>query len=740
MTIINLDNPGQPVAPIQQAEDTPGPSGIIDLNTGGFVRDILQEPVNPDLLELQKLLLQQASKDNTQDLGPRIAELRQKTGEVDSGELAVDKAGLIEVLFGTKREQLRPDVANLPEFGISERANQLTNEGFRIAGGLLSTANPQEQMDIIKEIIPEATFQTLNDGTTIIEVPDNKGGIERSVLNKPGMSQQDFMTGIAQALSFAGPAKLAGFGKKLISKLGIGSGAAAGTEAVRQEAVIAQGSKQGRKPLDVVIAGAGGALGEGIAPARNLRAPNLPTSETARTAVEGLKQATGVEVGLFGPQQSLNPSELVKQALVPQLDAGAARATQELQKQNNKVFEATTELINRISPESEIVKGSERFRTASNLAIDAKKEVRKLATKDFFRDALNEGAKVNTSPARSIITDALEDSVTGSQQSSLRKVLGNITGKKQPASKILIDGKPASPAKRLPATLRQLDNAKDEINAQLQKKADSAPARKTQRILLKVKKELVNQMELASPKYKQGMDEFRRLSPAIERLENSIIGVTANKKDTQIKNIAQTIFDSKEGLTNPQAIANAKKIIDEVDPGAWDDLLRVELNRRVGSVQEIIKDTPDELIGDLPGQLRRAIFGSAPQRDILMRGASAEQRKNLGYLEEVLKRASAGRGRGSSTIPNKEALEELRGSFVAIKNTILKPKEALEAVGSQAIFDRNVAALTEVIFDTSFQRNMTKLRKMDPGSTASQKLLSRMLVQASKQQIQDEEQ
>lgn len=224
-----------------------------------------QQPVqqNP-LLRLQDLLVQQARGE--QGLQPEITQLREQTGRPDSGELAVQPAGILETITGAERIALRPELGTLPEFGASERADQLNSEGFKLAAGLLSTANPDEQIDVIKGIIPEAEFEKLNDGTIIVNVPDGQGGTERSVLNRPGFSPQDFTTGVAQALAFVPAAKIASFGKTVLQKAGLGAVASGTTEALRQEAVIALGSEQGRRPEEVALAAGLGAGAEVVSP------------------------------------------------------------------------------------------------------------------------------------------------------------------------------------------------------------------------------------------------------------------------------------------------------------------------------------------------------------------------------------------------------------------------------------------------------------------------------------------
>ena len=211
------------------------------------------------LLLAQDLLARQAKGE--QGLQEQITQLRGEVGQPDTGELAVKPAGILETLTGSERIKLRPELGELPEFGATEEGDT-----FKIAAGLLATSNPQEQQDIIKSAIPEAQFETFNDGTTVIEVPDGQGGTRRSVLNRPGGSFQDAQTLIAQALAFVPAARLATLGKGLAAKIGIGAAGSAATEQARQELVIAEGSEQGRDPTSTAIAGAFGAGAEAVAP------------------------------------------------------------------------------------------------------------------------------------------------------------------------------------------------------------------------------------------------------------------------------------------------------------------------------------------------------------------------------------------------------------------------------------------------------------------------------------------
>jgi hypothetical protein len=481
----------QPTA--QQAQIT---GGIIDLNTGNFVTGAQQEQAKPN------------------------------------------DFGFLDTFTGSERIAQNPELGTLPEFGATEQGDT-----FKIAAGLLSTANPTEQQDIIKAIIPEAQFETLGDGSVIVNVPNEEGVMQRSILNRPGISPQDLTTGIAQVLAFVPAAKIASFGKSLLAKVGIGAFTSAATEAARQEATIAQGSEQGRSPADVAIAGTLGGLSETILPAiqsirsaRRASAIGAETDEVARAiesiepttqAQQGLAQATGVEVPLFQAQQTQIPSELLKQRVLPQLDAGARTAARALEQQNKAAFDATGELINTIAPEGTVVKASKRFREASKLAVDSAKQRRSAVVSPLYDEALNVGGAVDLVSTKGMIKDILDEAPIGSDFEKVGRQLENLI-------KPLKEG--ATP------TLRQLQKAKIAMQDIIDGVGDKAVSGTIKGETAGVKRELVRVMEEASPLFKQAEDKFKELAPAVKELEDSILGQVSKVDDTQLKNIAQRIF------------------------------------------------------------------------------------------------------------------------------------------------------------------------------------------------------
>ena len=72
----------------------------------------------------------------------------------------------------------------------------------------------------------------------------------------------------------------------------------------------------------------------------------------------------------------MQPSTLLRQRLLPQLDAGSRKAALELENQNKEAFDATSELINTIAGPEVLESGSKNFRTAAQKVIDSAKETR----------------------------------------------------------------------------------------------------------------------------------------------------------------------------------------------------------------------------------------------------------------------------------------------------------------------------------------------------------------------------
>lgn len=620
---------------------------------------------------------------------------------------------------GAQRIAATPELGTLPEFGATPEGDNL-----RIAAGLLSTFQPQAQVDMIREAIPEAQFSSTPDGSVIIEVPTAEGGTRRSVLNRPGLSPQDVTTTIAQALSFVPAARLAGLGKSLMSKLGLGAASAAATEQGLQEIGVALGREE-RDPTSTAIAGALGGAAEVIMPAvqgfRNARnakgvqtsADELADVEESVTTAREASDKTGIP--LFQAQQTGVPATLEKQSFVAQLPAGTKRAMDSLRSQNQAAGDAVENFLNTIADSNAVVTGPERARNAARTSIENMKRIRAERSSPLYKEAFDKGADVDTTPIVSQLDETIETMPEGGEVSKTLKRIRKLmtgTGENKPS-------------------LQYLHNVKLEIDQMLSKQGETSLGNTTKRYVTEVKDMLLDAMDKGSSEYRQARDLFAQNSPAINALQDSVVGKIARLDDVQLKQVASSIFDPAQ--TNPRVLMDAKKAIQTTDPDAWNEIVRTELERRLGSIKAT---TEAGTVENLPGQLYRALFPNEKSTKVLINALDDEGKKNLNYLRTALGRARLGRPGGSQTAARQEIKEELKGGVSsAIRDFIKEPISSTANYGVNTLtmstqeraLNQRVKALADALYDPTWKAEMKALRKLDPNTPASARAMAQLL-------------
>ena len=628
------------------------------------------------------------------------------------------EAGPFEIFSGAQRKADNPELDTLPEFGATKEGDTP-----RMAAAFLSTFDPKAQMDMIQAAIPEAVFQTTNDGSVIIEVPTEGGGTRRSVMNRPGFSPQDLMTGIAQALSFVPAARLAGIGKSLAAKVGIGAAASGVTEQALQEGGVALGRTE-RDPLSTGVAAVTGGVAEAIVPAiqavrgaRIAEQVGTQADEFAQVAdsINVAKKATdktGVE--LFKAQQTGVPATLEKQAFVAQLTSGTKTAVKALKRQNKQAGEAVESFLNTIAAPESIVNAQGNVRNASRAAIDNLKKIRAEKASPLYKQAFDEGALVDLQPVMAQIDGVVGDMPVGGE---VHKTLLK-------AKSLLSSGDEAP-------SLRLLHNAKLEIDQMLNKFGENSLGNTTKKELTAVQDLLLEQIDAASPAYKQAREVFAANSPAVTKMQDSIVGKIAKLDDTQLKQVTAKLFDASQA--NTDVMLKAKHAIKGADKNAWNDIVRTELERRLGSVKSTTEAGTTE---NLPGQLYRALFPNDKSTKVLMAAMDKDARANLKYLQTALGRARLGRPGGSQTAVRAEIKDELRGGFTqGVRDFLGKPLtgtvnygiNAASLSSANATFENRVSSMAKMLYDPKWKVEMAKIRKLNANSPATARAALQLL-------------
>lgn len=449
-------------------------------------------------------------------------------------------------------------------------------------------------------------------------------------------------------------------------------------------------------------------------PSRVSRA--VPEADTIRAARQA-SDATGID--LFDAQQTLNVPQLERQAFVQQLPAGAQRASQALARQNQQASQAVDNVLATIAPDDAIVAGQERFRSAAQRAIEARRQIRAERSSPLYQQAFEEarrsGRPIDTSDIRATFSTIAEDfAPSGSIRRTMEKAIGFLET----------------------SDLRKLHNAKLEIDDMITRRGDDALGNTARRQLTDLKERLVARMAEESPLYDQARIAFRDSSPDIVALEESIIGKVANLRDTQLKSISRQIFDPEQ--SNVRVVRDAREVINSVDPGAWNMLLRGEMERRLGRLD--LDNT--ELVTNLPGSLQRALFGTGKQKNVLMAGADPVTRRSLENLDVALKRAAQGRAKGSQTATRTEIANELKGGVVSgLRDLFTSPIDTIVRGGENAQFNSRVAALSEALFDPTYRAQTERLISTGKGRDLTQLVLKiEALKEASRGETEEEPQ
>ena len=286
--------------------------------------------------------------------------------------------------------------------------------------------------------------------------------------------------------------------------------------------------------------------------------------------------------------------------------------------------------------------------------------------------------------------------------------------------------------------LKKLHNAKIEIDDIISTRGDDAIGNTSRRELTILRNDLTERLAQASPKYEAARAKFAELSPAVTALDESIVGRVAGLSDTQLKTASRQIFDPE--TTNPTVIRDAKKVIDEVSPDAWNMLLRSEIERRMGTIKPEIGGS----VENIPGKLSNAIFGNTKKREAILSGATGDTKKALESLDTALRRASLGRDRGSQTATRTEISSTLKGGVVSsLRDLFSKPLDTIVRVGENSQFDRRVAAMAEALFDPRYAAETSRMISTGKGRDLTRQILSVEALKASgreEKEAQDKQQ
>lgn len=665
-------------------------------------------------------------------------------------EALVPKPGfgrkLTEALTGSRRQT--EETRELPRLSS---LNIGFGKDMQRAIAFVTASSDKERVKMIKDIAPGTSARFDQKGNIIVKLPDGREG----VLNKPGFTFTDVLKFGTEAAKFtpatraagglAAGLKLGAKGKVLTQMIGAGL-----TSSVNEVVSAAVGGDF--QPMEIAIetflAGGGEAVGEALSAFKKSRAtrPGTPGAESADLIASGREAGAETGIELFKGQETLVFSDLERQSFVSQLPTGSQTAIKALRKQNEQAANAVTDFLNTIAPADVVENAAVKFRGASERAVEFKKAIRKEFTSPLYQEAFTENPAIDLVPVRDVLNAARLrfPKNSGKFKQAIDEVEGLIKGDIQ-----IIPGSPILDAKgnlifketKVPInpTLEQLHGAKVLIDDMVNRTGEDSVGNTAAGILKNAQSALLKQLDSASDAYRIARQQFASETPIVQQTTEGLIGRISKFKDPQLKNISKTIFDTAE--SNPKVISRIRRTIENQDPKAFGDLLRVEMERRMLTAKPGILESATGAVENIPNQLMRALgFDREGSLRVLRASLNKDQRKNLEFLVVALKRASLGRASGSQTATREEIKKELRGGAMNAIGAFLNPKDTVSGAARDATFDRRAAAMAEAFFDPRWTERVQEIRKMKIGSTSASRAMSQLLNEIDTEQLSETEQ
>jgi len=609
-----------------------------------------------------------------------VAEMERR-GMITRQEAARRVADIRGVPLATELEDV--DAA----FGFDD---PMSMDSLAASFGMMLADDQDERARIITEQMP-GVFEILEDAEGNLVA---RRGQEDFALNAPGISRGDFNTFFTRALATlpAGQARNA-FARPILNLLArsaqIGGQSAAAEAALQGVEAALGGDFSGS---EVALAGVTGAGAEGvIGTVSGLRraaretqgaaAENIP--QLGRT--EEIVERTGVQ--FTRGQATLDPFLLEEQAFLGQMPEGARAATNFLKRQNEQVGQAVESFVQDFGNPRSVIVGPRKVRDAAQKAVELRRAIRAQNTNPLYERAWAEfDGTVNLS--------GLADHI----DAQLLKY-----PKSHPAHKALTLFRKEAVGNA--DSLQRLQGVKEVVFA----KKSTLKSKKAIREVTDAENLLRDAMEEASPVWKQANDTYRQQSTPVDSIMNSLTGRVSEIPDDRLRQVTRTIFEPTE--TSPAAVREARKAILAMDGGAeaWGDAVRLELERRLGSVR--LSD--GDFVENVPAQMRMALFGNKKAKDVLSAALTPEQREASKFLEDALRRAERGRTIGSQTGIRREISQRFdRGLVSAIRRLVREPITTLSGVGEDAARSARIRAVAELVFSEDWAGTANRIRRL----------------------------
>lgn len=414
--------------------------------------------------------------------------------------------------------------------------------------------------------------------------------------------------------------------------------------------------------------------------------------EATEEALEATEEAGRLNIGLF-PGQALENNVLGKQSLLVAHNVTARRAADALRRQNQEAYSALESVMNDIAPPEAVNRFATRARSTAQLALDRAREARRQITSPLYDRAFDAAQARNQ---RIDLTDLVN---------SIERRMDFLTPG-EVAHRSL--ARMARIVRAGGNDLRRIHESRKDLNRLILERRDGGLPSDVRAMLTGYKRQLDNTLEETVPEYLEASRAYRDASAPIQDLEEGVIGRIASYSDEQLQNVSRKLLDPSN--VDASQVESARRIFSSVPGGdlAWREVVRGELQRRLGSVRF---DPSDLRAENVPQQILSKVFGTEQQSQALYRAAGEDAAANLRFLRRVLLKAAKGRHAGSSTVPNQEILDEMQSAPIRGLRKLLSPKATLEKALGVVGTDENLMQLANRVFEPVVADNLRVIRR-----------------------------
>lgn len=537
--------------------------------------------------------------------------------------------------------------------------------------------------------------------------------------------------------------------------LGGGAGSAAG-EAIRQE-IATQAFGQPRNwdayqkqlaeafAMGTVSEAGGKLLGKGVQAfkERRLVSDIDKLNQTAIDRLSNLAQTQGIQLT---PGEMTGLKSLIDQQwLISNLPNSADTIQSFLKNRNADIQKAMYGFFDKLSTEMSPHEGFLKGARSVDARLATLKSARRNASEQFYKASYPEvvpddvAADIAKDP---LVTQALK---TAQAKTSWKRAMAEPLDQVRAQNANVVAGiqDPEEASKVMKGVtdkaLGWYDLAKRQLNDKaeaLRRAGNNAEAMQYEQAA----QGLVEKLDAFSSTYNKARTEFAKLSEPINKLEESIVGGFVDAKDEKAIQLGRTLFGPN---SSPEALREAKSIIQAADPASWNNVVRAHLQNVLEST---VRESQVGAIQNLGGIYRAKLFGTERQRKMLKESLDSKQYQALRDMMEVLEATSKSFKGQSFTEPARYYSKDMQADALASAGLGAKAGMAIAGAAQplnwpqmlgNAINDMRMGRYSEELAGIitspdaikKLRENTLLLRQMSPREKAASPLLARTIGQ-----------